>query len=40
MLSHYRAYTDEDLCLAGCDFIARNCAQAPAKKLDRLKDIE
>ena len=41
MLSHYRAYTDEDLCLAVCDFIARNCAPGPAKKLlDRLKDIE
>ncbi len=41
IVDYYREYTDEDLCLAACDFIARNYAEASARKLlNKLKDIE
>lgn len=40
-VANYDKYGDEDLCLAICDFIARNYPTAQARKLfDRLSKIE
>ena len=41
ILSNYLNYTDSDLCLAICDFIARNYRHSRAKELlDNLKTLE
>lgn len=41
MMRNYEHYTDEDLCLAVCDFVARNYSSADAKLIfDRLAAIE
>jgi hypothetical protein len=40
-LKYYRCYSDPDLCLGVCDFIARNYSKAAARALlISLKDIE
>lgn len=40
-IDHYRFYLDEDLCLAVCDFVARNYEEVCARFiLDKLKAIE
>lgn len=41
MIRNYEHYTDEDLCLAVCNFVARNYSAAGAKPIfDRLAAIE
>ncbi|RTD84024.1 hypothetical protein EJO68_33345 [Variovorax atrisoli] len=41
IVTHYPFYLNEDLCLAACDFIARNYPEAYARRvLNRLREIE